>query len=201
MGTPAEPTDNHLIERMGLGDEEAFVALYRRRQGAVYRFALQMSGSTTVAEDVTQEVFLTLARDPRRFDPQQGVLPAFLIGIARNLVLRRGDRGRIFVPIEGEDANAATHEGLVDRRDPLDALDRSERVARVRQAVMSLPSHYREVVVLCDLEEMSYLEAADALDCSVGTVRSRLHRARALLVEKLAERPAPEPGQAKRCFA
>lgn len=201
MGTPAEPTDNHLIERMGLGDEEAFVTLYRRRQGAVYRFALQMSGSTTVAEDVTQEVFLTLARDPRRFDPRQGVLPAFLIGIARNLVLRRGDRGRIFVPIEGEDANAATHEGLVDRRDPHDALDRSERVARVRQAVMSLPSHYREVVVLCDLEEMSYIEAADALDCSVGTVRSRLHRARALLVEKLAERPAQEPGHAKRCFA
>lgn len=201
MPTRAELTDPELIERMRLGDEDAFVALYRRRQGAVYRFALQMSGSTTVAEDVTQEVFLTLARDPHRFDPRQGALPAFLIGIARNLVLRRGDRGRIFVPIEADDATAAAHEGLVDRRDPHADLDRSERVARVRQAVMSLPAHYREVVVLCDLEEMSYVEAADALDCSVGTVRSRLHRARALLVDKLAERPAAEPGQTKRCFA
>ena len=202
MQTPSEPTDQELLERMSLGDEEAFVTLYRRRQAAVYRFALQMSGSTTVAEDVTQEVFLTLARDPRRYDACQGKLPAFLIGIARNFVLRRVDRGRIFVPIDAETADAAPHEGLVDRRDPHDDLDRSERVARVRHAVMSLPSHYREVVVLCELEEMSYVEAADALDCSVGTVRSRLHRARALLVEKLGERRAePETGQQKRCFA
>src|SRR5262245_8937242 len=114
MGTPGDLTDNTLLERTRLGDEEAFVTLYRRRQAGVYRFAPPMTGSTTVAEDLTQEVFLTIARDPHRFDPQQGALPAFLIGIARNLVLRRGDRGRVFVPIEGEDAAATQHEGLVD---------------------------------------------------------------------------------------
>jgi RNA polymerase sigma-70 factor (ECF subfamily) len=68
-----------------------------------------------------------------------------------------------------------------------DELESLETVERVRQAIATLPENYREVVVFCELEEMSYEEAASALDCPVGTVRSRLHRARALLLEKLRE--------------
>lgn len=201
----APETDEQLLERVRRGEEEAFVALYRRRQGPVYRFALQMTGSPSVAEDVTQEVFLTLARNPERFDPRQGALGAFLFGITRNLVLRRMTRGRIFVPLEPDTPDAATPEGLIDRRDPHDDLESNERAARVRQAVMSLPAHYREVVVLCDLEELSYADAAELLGCSVGTVRSRLHRARALLFDKLKPREdaaaAPEAAGTKRCLA
>ena len=65
---------------------------------------------------------------------------------------------------------------------------RKETIDSVRKAVLSLPEHYREVVVLCDLQEMDYAEAAAALGCAVGTVRSRLHRARAMLLEKLRPR-------------
>jgi RNA polymerase sigma-70 factor (ECF subfamily) len=86
----------------------------------------------------------------------------------------------------------------------LDDIARSETVEQVRKAVLSLPERYREVVVLCDMEEMSYAEAAEIMGCAIGTVRSRLHRARAMLIEKL--RPEKEKGSATevksaRCFA
>ncbi len=79
--------DDDLLQRMMAGDEEAFLALYRRRQARIYRFALQMSGNPAIAEDVTQEVFMTLIREPQRYDPSRGRLSAFLYGIARNRVL------------------------------------------------------------------------------------------------------------------
>jgi RNA polymerase sigma-70 factor (ECF subfamily) len=204
MERPDERSDTDLLARARGGDEDAFVALYRRRQGPVFRFALRMTGSAAAAEEVTQEVFLTLVREPDRYDASLGPLAAFLFGVARNLALRRGDRGRTFVPIDRDGADLNVHENLVDRRDPHGELDRAERIDRVRRAVMALPAHYREVVVLCDLEEVSYADAADALGCSVGTVRSRLHRARALLVEKLraSEETGPQrDGAGRRCFA
>jgi RNA polymerase sigma-70 factor (ECF subfamily) len=70
--------------------------------------------------------------------------------------------------------------------DPLGELTRSERVEMLRRAVIALPVRYREVVVLCDLEELTYAEAADALGCAIGTVRSRLHRARTMLAARMA---------------
>ena len=172
------------------GDEDAFTALYRRRQGGVYRFALQMSGSEALAEDVAQEVFMVLMRDGGNFDPTRGSLAAYLYGIARNHVLRAFDRERALVRFddEAEEGGELPHENLVARPDPLGDLTRAESVEKLRQAVLALPAHYREVVVLCELHEMSYVEAAETLGCAVGTVRSRLHRARAMLAEKLRGR-------------
>ena len=206
MTLPVTTSDEDLLRLVMAGDEDAFTALYRRRQGGVYRFALQMSGSKTVAEDVTQEVFITLIREGARYDAQRGSLAAYLYGIARNHVLRRLERERVFIqmPDAADDSEAI---GQVNREadaDPLGDLTRNEMVEAVRAAVLALPAHYREVVVLCDLEEMSYAEAANVIDCAVGTVRSRLHRARALLVEKLR---ATNDGKATsavnpaRCFA
>lgn len=201
------PSDNELLRLMVAGDESAFVTLYRRRQGGIYRFALQMSGSEAVAEDVTQEVFMVLMGEAKNYDPTKGSLSAYLYGIARNHVLRWLSRDRSFVSIgEGyEEDGEPTHEQLIAQDDPLGDLTRNEVIGAVRQAVTALPAHYREVIVLCDLHEMSYAEAAQVLDCAVGTIRSRLHRARALLIEKL--RPNNEHGTASsfvnsaRCFA
>ena len=201
------PSDDELLRLMLAGDENAFVTLYRRRQGGIYRFALQMSGSEAIAEDVTQEVFMVLMGEARNYDPMKGSLSAYLYGIARNHVLRALSRDRSFVSIgEGyEEDGETTHEQLVSPDDPLGDLTRSEVIESVRQAVTALPAHYREVVVLCDLHEMSYAEAAQVLNCAVGTIRSRLHRARSLLIEKL--RATGEPGAASsivnsaRCFA
>ncbi len=203
MPIAPEQTDGELLNRAIAGDEAAFATLYRRRSGPIYRFALRLGGVAAVAEEVTQEVFLMLVREPLRFDERQGSLAAFLFGVARNLALRKLDRRGRFVPLEHEGTDIPVHENLIDRRDPHDALDRSERIARVRRAVLALPEHYRDVVVLCDLEEVSYAEAAEALGCSVGTVRSRLHRGRSLLIDKLeaTERGADSAGAAaRRCY-
>ena len=194
--------DSLLLRRMIAGDEEAFTVLYRRRNPAIYRFALHMSGNVALAEDVTQEVFMTLIRDARRFDPERGTLGGFLFGIARNHLRRRWEQERHSLPLPGDadeldsllSASAASGKngysnGNGNGRGPFllsrDEFTSLETVGRVRQAIATLPQNYREVVILCELEEMSYEDAASALDCPVGTVRSRLHRARALLVEKL----------------
>ena len=190
MAVSQQQTDADLLRLMLAGDDEAFTTLYRRRQGGVYRFALQMSGSEAVAEDVVQETFMVLMRDGGNFDAARGSLAAYLYGIARNHVLRAFDRERALVRFdhETEEGRDAPHENLITRPDPLGDMTRAETVEQLRQAVLALPSHYREVVVLCELHEMSYVEAAEALDCAVGTVRSRLHRARAMLAEKMRGR-------------
>jgi len=170
-------SDEKLLGRMLEGDEEAFTTLYRRRQGPVYRFALHMTGSTGIAEDVTQEVFLVLLENGRRFDGSRGPLLSFLYGIARNRVLRRIEKERAAEPVV---------EDYAGNEDLLEDLTRRETVEQVRRAVLSLPNAYREAVVLCDLENVSYEDAAAALECPVGTVRSRLSRGRAMLAQKLA---------------
>jgi RNA polymerase sigma-70 factor, ECF subfamily len=183
---PSETGDQDLLSRARAGDEESFTALYRRRQACVYRFALQMSGSPSVAEEVTQEVFLTVIRDASRFDPQRGTLLAYLYGIARNQVLRSLERDRPYVPMQDEPECEGSQ--WTAREDTLGDLTRGETIESVRQAVLALPANFREVVVLCDLHEMSYVDAAAALGCALGTVRSRLHRARGMLLDKLKAR-------------
>ena len=114
----------------------------------------------------------------------------FLYGIASNLVLKRFEVEKSYVPISSEDEDGASHEnrGFVTDFDPVVELARAETIDKVRKAVLSLPHHYREIVVLCDLHEMTYAQAADLVGCRVGTVRSRLHRARSILLERLAPR-------------
>lgn len=199
-------SDSELLQAMRAGDEEALAALYRRRQPGIYRFALQMCGSRELAEDITQEVFMVLVHDAHTFDPARGSLSAFLMGIARHHVLRRLQRERFYVSMdEAPDNGSLSSLVLVPTVGPLDEMSRTEAIEAVRRAVLALPERYREVVVLCDLQEMSYGETAEILGCAIGTVRSRLHRARALLIEKL--RPAREEDAASstvkstRCFA
>ena len=190
MSQYSSQTDDELLFRLRNGDEQAFAALYRRRQGALFRFALHMCGSPAVAEDVTQEVFLALLREECGYDRERGTLSGYLFGIARKLVLRNIEKGRGDVPLETETDEGAPRElAVVD--DPLAGLTRHEAIAALRRAVQALPRRYREVVVLCDLEELDYAEAAVILGCPIGTVRSRMHRARALLLEKLNQDRKP----------
>jgi RNA polymerase sigma-70 factor, ECF subfamily len=190
-------SDDELLALLRAGDEGAFLTLYHRRQGGIYRFVLRMSGSEAVAEDVTQEVFMMLAQGHDHYESSRGSISAYLFGVARNQVLRRLEKDRFLSPIyeDEEDLESSMPQELVTLNDPLGDLARKETIASVRQAVLALPAHYREVVVLCDLQEMSYADASVALGCAVGTVRSRLHRARALLVEKLRAYKAAEAGK------
>lgn len=167
-------TDEELYRLVKKGDRGALGELYERREPGLYRYALYASGSKAVAEEVTQEIFLRLIGQAIPFDEQRGSLEAYLYGVARNLL-------RVRPPALGlEDAaEPATDE------DPLRDLIDDQRMAALLAAVRELPAGYRDAVVLCDLEERSYEETARLMGCPVGTVRSRLHRARALLTARL----------------
>ena len=199
-------TDAELVRRMMSGDEESFTLLYKRRHQSIYRFALQMSGSQQVAEDVTQDVFLFLMKDGHVFDPARGSVSSFLFGVARNYVLRRFRGDQLTVPFADGDSDEPFDQ-MANEVSPLEDLTKTEMIENVRRAVLSLPERYREVVVLCELQELSYGETAEILGCAIGTVRSRLHRARGLLLAKL--RPNREQSEvvssaaveSARCFA
>jgi RNA polymerase sigma-70 factor (ECF subfamily) len=166
-----------LLKRAKKGDESAFLDLYRRHQGAVFRFALHMCGQVETAEEIVQEVFLALL-SANGFDAASGSLQGYLIGAARNMIRSRARHAWRFV-----EAEPATPGGEL-----LDALSKEQELHDLRLAILSLPPNYREVVALCDMEGMDYAQAARHLDCPLGTVRSRLHRARAILAAKMRKR-------------
>jgi|ERR1051325_6236084 RNA polymerase sigma-70 factor (ECF subfamily) len=207
MTKPITSSEADLLRLIVAGDDQAFTTVYRRHQPQIYRFALLMSGSVAIAEDVTQEVFLVLIREAHHYDPSRGPLSAYLYGIARNYVLRSLERDRSYVPLveEAEDGEEMPLTSLIAQDDPLSDCARGEVIKLVRQAVLALPARYREVVVLCDFQELSYAEAATVLGCAIGTINSRLHRGHALLLKKLraaGKLDATSPdANGMRCFA
>jgi RNA polymerase sigma-70 factor (ECF subfamily) len=183
--TPDDETDSGLLAAIARGVEVAFVELYRRREHDVYRFAFTMAKSRSFAQDVTQEVFLNVLENAARFDAAKGTARAWLFGCARHVILDRFRLERRWVDDPAEEPSAD------DSDERVLALQRSERL---HAAIAELPVEYREALVLCQLEELSYAESAAVLACPLGTVRSRLHRARALLAAMLLEpEPAPPP--------
>lgn len=184
-------TDEELLALALAGDEDAFTALYRRRQGPVFRFALHMSGSPQIAEEVTQDVFVFLIQRGRSFDSSRGAVGAYLFGVARNYVRRALERrySEALLTTSSDDEIRS----LLVENDPSDGIARDQVSTAVWKAVLSLPEHYREVVVLCDLQELTYADAAAALGCAIGTIRSRLHRAHEVLSRKLQHSAAAAP--------
>lgn len=176
-----EPPDSELIARAQGGDGEAFAVLYRRHQAVVYRFACQMTGSATLAEDIVQDVFLVLMGELGRYDPSRAALTTYLYGVARNI-----SRYRIRGLRRLTSLDAADHAVTVD--DPSAHIAQSDQLRQLRAGIAALPARYREVILLCDVHELSYVEAALSLKLPVGTLRSRLHRARRLLAERLQAR-------------
>ncbi|HUE54936.1 MAG TPA: sigma-70 family RNA polymerase sigma factor [Candidatus Udaeobacter sp.] len=186
MGIAEQERDDVLLRRAAKGDEDAFTFLYGRHQAAMYRFALRMTGNAWAAEEVVQDVFMILMRDPKKYDPARGALAAFLYGIARNRVMKHLERLPREVPLqEKHDDGSGPGIILQDTATPSSWLEGRERAEQVRAAIMDLPPEFRETVILCELEELSYEEAALMAGCPIGTIRSRLHRGRALLLAKL----------------
>jgi RNA polymerase sigma-70 factor, ECF subfamily len=186
MQSLASQSDAELLQLSLSGEESAFLLLYERLKGAIFRYAFYMTNSKSAAEEVTQEVFISLLRERGGYRAERGDLAAYAFGIARNFVRRIERRERPYQPLAGQDALEPLAENLISESETLPGqIIRSELVRHVQTAIASLPDHYRQVVVLCDLCEFSYVEAAARLQCAVGTVRSRLNRAHALLAQKL----------------
>jgi RNA polymerase sigma-70 factor (ECF subfamily) len=201
--TADEVSDDDLLAQVAGGAVEAFATLFRRRRAVVYRLALHMTGSASMADDVTQDVFMAVMRDAGRYEAGRSGATAWLCGIARNHARRRLEADRRIVSFDDSDAGQAVP-ALTDH--PLEDLTRAQGIEALRRAILTLPLPYREAIVLCDLQELSYAAAADAIGCAVGTVRSRLHRGRALLASKLAAAPRrirrrPDGGAPTRSFS
>jgi RNA polymerase sigma-70 factor, ECF subfamily len=190
----SDAADERWIAAVTTGDDDAFIALYRRRRDDVYRFAFAMTKSRTFAQDATQEVFLRVLEHAAGYDARKGPVRAWLLGLARHVVIDRLRAERRWSVEGAEEAAACENEqGVLTQ----------QRLVRLRDAIARLPLEYREALVLCELHELSYAECAEALECPVGTVRSRLHRGRALLTtmlresEAVVQRPEPLPEGAR----
>jgi RNA polymerase sigma-70 factor (ECF subfamily) len=171
--------DLHLAALHGSGD--AMASLYRRHGGLVYRFTLRMAQDTAIAEEVTQEVFLALLNQLDRFDATRAALPTWLCAIARRQLWKHLDRNDHLFWVDTDDPPES--ESLDDS--PITLLLRQEAITTLWRGLAELPLPLREVLVLCELEEMSYEQTAAVLAVPIGTVRSRLHRAKARLASLL----------------
>jgi RNA polymerase sigma-70 factor (ECF subfamily) len=183
-GNDEDRIDVQLLAEIAAGAEQAFVELYRRRHPDVYRFAFAMARSRSFAQDVMQEVFLNVLENAGRFDPAKGSARAWLFGCARHVTLDRLRLERRWTDELPADDGADGDERLLA----------AQRVERLHAALARLPVEYREALVLVELQELSYAEAARVLECPIGTVRSRLHRGRLALAALLEER-APAPAE------
>jgi RNA polymerase sigma-70 factor (ECF subfamily) len=192
MTTATAPSDTELLRQMRAGTAAAFEALYLRHQGPLFRFAVLRCGSADTAADVVQEVFMGLLTGSLKFDPLRGLLQNFLFGVARNLVMKLDPPASRHAALpEPDDDDDAALEAASDAAEPLTRMLGNEQAEAVRRALASLPPHYRDVVILYEIHDLSYLEIAGICQLDIGTVRSRLSRGRAALAKRLdAHRPA-----------
>jgi len=176
--------DSECMARLATGDADALRDLYQRHGRALLRFSSAMCRSRQAAEDMVHDTFVALMREPITFDPALGTVFGYLCGVLRHRVSRHFRQQKRWVVLDTESETSPANDGEV--HSPADEIARNELTAAFRRAMLELPLQHREVIALCDLEELPYTTVAGILDCPVGTVRSRLHRARALLTIRLA---------------
>jgi len=181
-----DTADHELLRQTHAGRADAFTALYRRHQGPLYRYALMRCGSPDMAADVVQEAFMGLLTQRFGFDPLRGQLQHFLFGVARKLILKLEEsrRRQVALPEPDEDGELDL-DIAAEGAEPLARLLGNEAAEEVRRALVLLPAHYRDVVILFELHELSYQEIAEVCQLDIGTVRSRLSRGRAALAKRL----------------
>jgi RNA polymerase sigma-70 factor, ECF subfamily len=170
-----------LLRRVVAGDADALALLYRRESGPVYRYALALAGDEAAALDAMQEAFTQLLLQPQGFEPGRGLLGAYLAGIARHQLLARFREAKRFVArVEGDEDDEDLAVPAAEA--PLEC---AQQQGRLWSAIRSLSWSQREALVLVDLQERSYEEAAQVAGVSLDVLRTRLHRARARLAELL----------------
>jgi RNA polymerase sigma-70 factor (ECF subfamily) len=197
--------DLDLLRRMRAGDHAAMTALYQRHQSALYRFALLRSGSPDTAADVVQDVFIALIEGKLAFDPTRGALASFLFGVARNFMLKRDEAQRRYItnnhPSNADDDDSWEHDIVDPNPTPLETMLADQRAESLRAALVKIAPHYRDVLILYEMHDMSYVEIANVCNIDIGTVRSRLSRAREKLLSFLSPsiHPQHQDSQAALC--
>jgi RNA polymerase sigma-70 factor, ECF subfamily len=184
------------FHRGGAGASAAFTALYRRHQAPLYRYAMLRSGSADLAADVVQELFMALMTNALKFDPARGGLQPFLFGVTRKLLLKRNETERRYVSTHlyddaGDAQENSAESGADENATPLERVLADERAEHVRHALAQVAPHYRDVLILYEIHDLSYIEIADICGIDLGTVRSRLSRARGKLMQLLSPKIEP----------
>ena len=190
---PENHSEFKLLEQSMQGNEDAFLLLYNRLKEPLFRYAFYMTMSKAAAEEVTQDAFLVLLKNGHRFKPDKGDLIGFAFGITRNLIQRFKKSQRLSEELPGDEALDKLSSDRAEITDVSAQTIRNQDVETIRIAIRSLPDHYRQVVVLCDLCELTYSDVASRLQCPVGTIRSRLNRAHTLLAGKLRQTKKSQP--------
>ena len=193
MRSDAHGTDlPSLATRASSGDADAFSVLVRETQHTTYRLALRMSGSESDAADVVQEAYLRAWEGLARLRDHTAIL-SWLCRIVRNVAADRV-RQRVRHPTESLDRTPRGGVGALveylaaDAPDPEECVASAEARAEIRAAIAELKEKHRVVLLLREVDGMSYAELATALGCPAGTIESRLHRARRELASKLRRR-------------
>src|SRR5262249_25152106 len=145
MSIADQERDDLLLRRVGKGDEEAFTLLYQRHQAALCRFALRMTGSAWAAEEIVQDGFMTLMRDPKKYDATRGSVGGDLYGITRNRVLKHVERlPREISLYEKNEENNGSGIILLEPSTPATQAEKRERIEQIRGAILDLPAEFRE---------------------------------------------------------
>lgn len=174
-------TDERLLEQAASGDTAAFQILYERYRDPIFRFAYRLLGSIAAAEDVAHDCFLSLIKEPRRFDSAKASLRTYIYAAARNLAAKRYNSFARETNIEG-----LTEEPLApDRHEPIRRVLDDELAGEVERAIASLPPLQREALVLFEYDDLSLSEIAKVVGVDSGAVKARLFRARETLRVRL----------------
>jgi RNA polymerase sigma-70 factor (ECF subfamily) len=174
------------VRRLAGGDAGVLGELYEREAAAVYRYALALCGNAGWAADAVQEAFVALATRPAGFDPERGALGAYLAGIARHALAAQRRGLRLEEPLaEGDDDHAEAGWAGAHAASPEALLVRAQDHASVWAALRQLPAAFREAIVLVDLQERPYADAARIAGIELNTLRTRVHRARLKLAALL----------------
>jgi len=172
-------TEAELVRRAQGGDAAAFLLLYERYRKGIFSFAHRLLGSLTAAEDVTHDCFASVIGNFQRFNPDRASLKTYLYAVARNLA-------RKHLRDPDNEASEEIPEDLATPVGPLDQLLDRELCDAVRSAIERLPPLQREVLVLCEYEDLPLAEIATIVEADLGSVKARLHRARTNLRRILA---------------
>lgn len=176
-----QETDERLLEQAAEGNTAAFQILYERHCNPIFRFAYRMLGSAEAAEDVAHDCFLSLIKDPGRFDPEKASLRTYLYAAARNQAAKR------YQTFRRESAIDELHSEplMPDRYQPIRKLLDDELVGEVQEAIANLPPLQREALVLFEYEDLSLAEIGAIVGADSNTVKARLFRARDKLRARL----------------
>jgi RNA polymerase sigma-70 factor (ECF subfamily) len=174
-------TDEQLLKQAANGDTAAFQTLYERYRNPIFRFAYRLLGSVATAEDVTHDCFLSLIKEPGRFDSAKASLRTYMYAATRNLAAKRYNSFARETDLEGlnEEPLAA------DRHEPIRQVLDDELAGEVDRAIASVPPLQREALVLFEYEDLSLAEIAQVVGADSGAVKARLFRARETLRVRL----------------